>query len=112
MSCDVYRFLATGAETGGKYATLEVTVSPGGGPPPHIDRREVEAFYVLEGEVAFFINGERLLTPAGTFANMPIGSLLTFRTESDRPAKMLVTIAPAGLEAMFLQCGSPLRRAP
>ena len=47
---DIYRFLATGEETGGQYALLEAVVLPGGGPPPHIHSREDETFYVQEGE--------------------------------------------------------------
>jgi hypothetical protein len=31
---DVYRFLATGEDTNGKYALFEALVGPGGGPPP------------------------------------------------------------------------------
>src|SRR5271154_668656 len=33
---DVYRFLATGDDTNGKYAMWEAVVPPGGGPPPHV----------------------------------------------------------------------------
>ena len=46
---DVYRFLATGEETDGKYATFEAIVPPGSGPPPHVHSREEESFLVLEG---------------------------------------------------------------
>jgi len=48
---DVYRFLATGEDTNGKYALLEAIVPPGGGPPPHVHSREEEGFYILEGEI-------------------------------------------------------------
>ena len=37
---DIYRFLATSEETGGRYSMFEATVLPGGGPPPHVHRRE------------------------------------------------------------------------
>jgi hypothetical protein len=37
---DVYRFLATGDDTNGKYAMWEALVPPGGGPPPHVRSRE------------------------------------------------------------------------
>ena len=53
---DLYRFLATGKETDGKYAQFEATVFPGGGPPPHIHRREEEGFFILEGEITFQID--------------------------------------------------------
>ncbi|MCW8132907.1 MAG: quercetin 2,3-dioxygenase [Planctomycetota bacterium] len=105
---DVYRFLATGEETNGAYALFEALVLPGGGPPPHIHGREEEGFYVLEGEIVFTVQGERIVAKAGTFANMPIGTPHAFKNESDRPARMLVTVAPAGLERMFFEVGAPL----
>ena len=90
---DVYRFLATGEDTGGRYALWEAVVPPGGGPPPHVHRREEEGFYVLEGEITFTVNGERVVAPAGTFANMPVGTPHSFKNESDRPARMLISVA-------------------
>jgi quercetin dioxygenase-like cupin family protein len=95
---DVYRFLATGEDTHGKYALWEAIVPPGGGPPPHVHSREEEGFYVLEGEIAFTINGKKQVATAGMFANMPVGTPHSFKNESDKPAKMLISVAPAGLE--------------
>jgi len=71
---DVYRFLATGEDTNGKYALWEAIVPPGGGPPSHVHSREEEGFYILEGEITFHIGGERIMTTAGMFANMPVGT--------------------------------------
>ncbi len=105
---DVYRFLATGEDTKGKYALWEAVVPPGGGPPPHVHSREEEGFYVLEGEITFTVNGERVVASAGTFANMPVGTPHSFKNESDRPAKMLISVAPAGLEGMFFEVGVPV----
>jgi quercetin dioxygenase-like cupin family protein len=105
---DLYRFLATGDETDGKYATMETVVPPGGGPPPHTHSREVESFYVLEGEVTFQVEEERFVARAGTFAHMPIGSLHAFKNESNAPARMLVSVAPAGFEKMFLEVGQSI----
>jgi hypothetical protein len=45
---------------------------------------------------------------AGTFANMPIGTRHTFKNETDRPARMLISVAPAGLEQMFFEVGVPV----
>lgn len=105
---DVYRFLAIGSDTDGRYAVWEAVVPPGGGPPPHIHSREEEGFYVLEGEITFQIGDERLIATAGTFANMPIGSLHSFRNETEHPARMLISVAPAGLEEMFFEVGQPV----
>jgi len=105
---DVYRFLATGEDTNSKYSLIQALVGPGGGPPPHVHSREDEGFYVLEGEIAFTINGERVVATAGMFANMPIGTPHSFKNESNKPAKMLVSVVPAGLEKMFMEIGVPL----
>lgn len=105
---DIYRFLVTGEETNGTYALWEATVPPGGGPPPHVHSREEEGFYVLEGEITFAVNGERVVATAGMFANMPVGTPHSFKNESDRPARMLISVAPAGLERMFMETGVPL----
>ena len=105
---DVYRFLATGEDTNNKYAMWEAIVPPGGGPPPHVHRREEEGFYILEGEITFQISDKRIVATAGMFANMPVGTPHSFKNESGRPAKMLISVAPAGLEQMFFEFGVPL----
>jgi quercetin dioxygenase-like cupin family protein len=105
---DVYRFLATGEDTNGKYALFEGIISPGGGPPPHVHSREEEGFYVLEGEITFTVSGERVVAAAGTFTNMPAGTPHSFKNESNKPARMLISVAPAGMERMFFEVGVPL----
>lgn len=105
---DVYRFLATGEDTDGKYAQFEAIVPPGGGPPPHVHRREEEGFYILEGEITFTIDGKRVVATAGMFANMPIGTPHAFKNEGTQVARMLITVAPAGLEKMFFEFGVPM----
>ena len=105
---DVYRFLAVADDTNGKYAIWEAIVPPGGGPPPHVHSREEEGFYILEGEITVHISDKRLVATAGMFANMPVGTPHSFKNESDKPAKMLITVAPAGLEQMFFEVGVPV----
>ena len=105
---DVYRFLATGEDTNGKYALWEAIVPPGGGPPPHVHSREEEGFYVLEGEITLVVGDQRLTASAGIFANMPVGTPHSFKNESGKPAKMLISVAPAGLEQMFFEVGVPV----
>lgn len=105
---DVYRFLVTGDETDGKYAMWEAIVPPGSGPPPHLHNREEESFYILEGEISFQVGNEKLVATAGMFANMPIGCPHCFKNETDKPAKMLISVAPAGIEKMFFEVGHPM----
>ena len=92
---DVYRFLATGDDTNGKYAMWEAIVPPGGGPPPHVHSREEEGFYILEGEITLQVGNERIVARPGMFANLPVGVPHSFKNETDRSAKMLISSVPS-----------------
>ena len=39
---------------------------------------------------------------------MPVGTPHSFKNEGGKPAKMLISVAPAGLEKMFLEVGVPV----
>ena len=64
------------------------------GPPPHVHREHVDAFYVLEGELEFLLDGETVRAPAGTFVAAPPGVVHTFRNASGRRACFLNIHAP------------------
>ena len=98
---DEYRMLATGDDTAGDYFIMEAIVPPGGGPTPHIQTREEEAFYVLEGEVVFRADGERIVVQTGAYLNIPRDVPHYFKNESAATARMLIFFAPAGIEGMF-----------
>ncbi|ADB18183.1 Cupin 2 conserved barrel domain protein [Pirellula staleyi DSM 6068] len=104
---DIYRFLVTGDETGGAYAMWEAVVGPGGGPPPHIHSREEESFYILEGEITFTIGDQTVVATPGMFANVSRGTAHSFRNQTEKPARMIISVAPAGLEKMFISIGTP-----
>jgi hypothetical protein len=63
---------------------------------------------VLEGEITFQIGDERRVAKSGAFVHMPIGNLHAFKNETSQPAKMLISLAPAGLEEMFFEVGKDL----
>jgi hypothetical protein len=58
--------------------------------------------------VEFLIRTQRLLATAGMFANMPIGTPHSFKNETGQPARMLISVAPAGLEKLFFEVGVPM----
>ena len=62
----------------------------------------------MEGEITFQIGDQRVVATAGMFANMPVGTPHSFKNESPRPARMLISVAPAGLEQMFFEVGVPV----
>ncbi|OOQ59454.1 cupin domain-containing protein [Mucilaginibacter pedocola] len=104
-----YRILASGKETGGAFATIEMTVRPGGGPGPHAHADFQESFYVIEGEVEVKSEAGTYIATKGAFINIPMGGIVhCFKNKSDKVAKLLCQVVPAGLEEMFLELGKPV----
>jgi quercetin dioxygenase-like cupin family protein len=97
---DAIRFLATGADTKGCCALLEITTRRGAEPPRHLHHREDQVVYVLEGDVTFCLEGEQLSRSAGTCVLLPAGREHGFAVDSNE-ARLLVIVAPAGLEDFY-----------
>ena len=93
---------AVAADSGGTLSAYEFVTPPAtAGPPLHLHRTWDEAFYVLEGEMTFLIDGHTHCAPAGSFVFTPRGILHTFWNAGDTPARQLVVFTPAGIEAYF-----------
>jgi len=103
---DIYADLATGEHTGGSYYLVHAIVPAEGGPPAHIHTREEEAFFVIRGEVTFYVEDEPVRAAAGTFLNVPRGTKHQFKNESNEEAEMIFWFAPAGIEGMFAEMGA------
>ena len=104
---DLYTFLVEGSDTDQTYALWHALVPPGGGPPPHVHRREEEAFLILSGEVTFYADGQRHPCGPGSFVALRRDGLHRFCNEGEKPAEMLIFVAPAGFEQMFHEAGQP-----
>jgi quercetin dioxygenase-like cupin family protein len=100
-------FLITGKETGGAFFLAEMSVQPGGGPPPHIHHREDESFHILEGTLTIQVGGNTITASAGDFAFLPRGIAHSFKNTGDGCAKALVLTTPAGLESYFAEVFEP-----
>jgi mannose-6-phosphate isomerase-like protein (cupin superfamily) len=95
-------------QTGGAYSIFEAVSQPQGGPPPHIQHREDECFYVLEGEYEFLVEGRTLRMPAGSLLYVPKGNLHAYRNVGEGTGRMLVSQTPGGLhERFFEELGEP-----
>ena len=98
--------LIPGEMTGGISATLTQTSPPGGGPPPHSHKNEDETFFVLEGEYEFFHSGEWRKIQPGLAIHAMRGSIHTFRNAGTANGKMLVFVAPSGMEKYLEEISS------
>lgn len=103
-----YRIIISGKETNGNYAVIEMVVPPGGGPPPHSHPNTQEMFHVLEGEVEFKTETGKLIVSKDGFVNIPLGGAIhCFKNMSEKYARLLCTVVPAGLENLFGEIGTP-----
>ncbi len=102
---DINSILLSKTDTGGTYSVVEAKVFPEGGPFPHIQTREHEGFYVLDGEITFTVEGKEIFAKPGTFVNIPPNVTHSFKNETDNLAKMLIILAPGGLEDLFVNVG-------
>jgi quercetin dioxygenase-like cupin family protein len=89
-------FKAVAATTGGAFSLHERHVPAGGRrPPAHVHPDRVEAFWVLDGEAEFELDGESATATAGSFVLVPGGVAHTFGATASTPAHVLVLHAPA-----------------
>lgn len=104
-----YRIVISGKETGGEFAIIEMSVPSGAGANPHSHENIVESFYVLEGEITFQSEAGSYLAAKGSLVNIPKGGLVHgFKNKTDKPAKLLCTVMPAGLDDLFIEASDYL----
>ena len=97
----VMAFKAVAEQTGGDFSLMERTLPRGGRrPPAHRHTNCSEAFFVLEGTVAFELDGAPLTGGPGDFLLVPMGAAHTFGNGARREARLLVLHAPA-MDAYF-----------
>lgn len=95
------------ADTDGRLSHLIFDDPHGMAPPLHVHHREDETFYVLEGEITFFIGDERIEANPGDLVFAPRDVPHAYLVRSEQ-ARTLVTYAPAGLEQFFIEMGLPV----
>jgi mannose-6-phosphate isomerase-like protein (cupin superfamily) len=85
---------------------VEITEAPGVEAPLHVHHREDEAFWVLEGEVAFEVGGTTFEASAGDFAYGPRDVPHRY-TVGDAGCRMLFIFTPGGFEDVIREMSEP-----
>lgn len=98
---DEVTILVSSEQSGGKFVMFTDVTPPGGGPPPHYHINEDEWWFVLEGTASFFINGQWRDVPQGSAVFAPRGSIHTFKNNSNKLLKQLITTSPGGFDKFF-----------
>ena len=85
--------------------------SPGaGGIPIHVHHRTEEAFYIIDGEIALWLDDDVAIHRRGDYIIVPPGRRHTFWNPNEAPATYLTVISPAGFERYLLELAAGLQR--
>jgi quercetin dioxygenase-like cupin family protein len=93
---------ASGAETGGRFALVEVTVPPYfAGIWPHLHQRTTEAIYLTQGLFAVTLGEETMVVRQGSFILIQPHQVHRFWNPTANPTTFLAFYMPAGAEEFF-----------
>ena len=99
---------ATAEQTGGRYSLVEILAPDGYEGVLHVHHFEDEGFYILEGEMTFYVGEQTIKAQPGSFLFGPKDVPHAFTVDSG-PARLLFVFSPAGLEAGIREMGEPAR---
>ena len=110
---DNYTIKAAGEETGDALSIIEADLAPhSGGTPLHVNTREAESYYVLEGTLTFRVADSTVEAPAGSFIHIPKGVVHTHWNGTSERVRLLGVPAPAGFERFFAELAELMRSMP
>ena len=84
----------TTEETAGAYCVMEHLLTAAANPPRHTQTSEEEAFYVLDGEIEFEVDGDIVTATPGTFAFVPRGAAHSFAVRTDTARMLVISSSP------------------
>jgi mannose-6-phosphate isomerase-like protein (cupin superfamily) len=94
------------ADVGGRFSLVETLAFRSTEPPLHIHHKEDEAWFIVDGQMTFYVGDEVIHAGAGVFVFAPSGIAHTFTVDVE-PTRVLVFASPAGFERFALELGEP-----
>jgi mannose-6-phosphate isomerase-like protein (cupin superfamily) len=94
------------ANADGRFSLVETVAFRSTEPPLHIHHNEDEAWYIVDGQMTFYVGDDALPAGPGSFVFAPRGIAHTFMVDVE-PTRVLVFASPAGFERFALELGEP-----
>ena len=87
---------ATAEQTGGEFLLIEELAPRGTATPLHVHPTDDESFYILEGELTFYLeDGQPIPASAGSFVHIPKGYVPhAFQVDSETARFLVLTRPP------------------
>jgi mannose-6-phosphate isomerase-like protein (cupin superfamily) len=99
---------ATKEQTGGRSSLVEILTPDGYGSVLHVHHQEDEGFYILEGEMTFYVGDQMIKAHPGSYLFGPKDVPHAFTVDSG-PARLLFVLSPAGFEGLIRETGEPAK---
>ena len=96
-----------GADTGGAFCLLEVSLAPGIGVPRHTHTREDETYYVVSGELEVIVGEEVFVLKAGDTLMAPRDIPHELRNSGSTTNHYLLVFSPSGFEEFIMATALP-----
>lgn len=105
------RFVMDGGDAEGRFGLIEHPIVPNGlACPMHLHTREDEYSFVLEGRWGFQLGDEIVYGEPGDLVYKPRNVWHSFWNATDKPARLLEIISPAGFEHYFVELADLFKR--
>lgn len=94
------------ADTGGQYTLMEDNLKAGFKLGLHLHRHHAETFYILDGVVDFYIDGDWMAAEPGACLHIPPGvPHACLMAEGCSAARMLMIYQPSGFDQFLAEMG-------
>jgi mannose-6-phosphate isomerase-like protein (cupin superfamily) len=100
---DLFFFKVVGADNENAFSMCEVWNAPQGGIPPHIDHRDDEAFFVLDGTYECLLGDRTLTCGPGESFFVPRGTPHAIKNVGDSQARILIVQSPGGVIERYME---------
>lgn len=90
-------------DSGGAYTLMEDNLKTTFALGLHRHDHHAETFYILEGVVDFFVDGDWIRAVEGATVHIPPGLPHACRVADDAPARMLMIYQPAGFDGFLAE---------
>ena len=94
------------ADTGGAFALMEDNLKVEFALGLHLHRQHAESFYILDGEVNFWIDGDWMTAAPGTCVHIPPGIPHAVDLPPGRTGRMLMIFQPSGFDQYLAELKS------
>src|SRR5262249_41886131 len=101
--------MAATADNNGAFDLVLSKMRRGTEPPPHVHSREDEFFYVLSGEMRFYVDGEVFTVTAGECMVLPRRKPHAFRVTSEE-VHTICLVVPGGFLDAINKMNAPAER--